>query len=210
MLKLLCVRLSLLLLLPLFCATASAQDMSIFGMRLGEPLTILECARDKHGYRISSDSGCYKRTSIYGYLNDKKYDKKNPPPPLGTEHVEIHFPFSERPQIVSSVGVMALVIDSKLEGIGFNTLGITDDDSVLEKLKEKYGTPTAFIPNKVQNRMGASFEAFVASWVFPDLYVTFQSVTNKLDSGLVNIDTKKGKEHREQALKELQKDRRPL
>ncbi len=97
-----------------------------------------------------------------------------------------------------------------LEGIGFSTLGIADGDLVLEKLKEKYGEPTAFVPSKAQNRMGASYDAFVASWVFPNLHVTFQSVTNKLDSGLVNVDTKKGRDWRDQRLKELLKDKRPL
>lgn len=190
-------------------AQTNSPDSSVFGIPLAVPITVPECARDKDRYEIFPKNVCYKRWTVYTY--NKKYDSKNPAPPLGNgESLMISFPYAEKPSIMSGSDMMATVLDGKIEGVGFNTYGISSDDEALEKLSAKYGEPKSLIKNKVQNRMGASYDAFVAFWEFPDLFVTFESVATSLDSGLVNISTKKGKEYRDAALKELLKDKRPL
>jgi hypothetical protein len=190
-------------------AQSNSTDSSVFGIPLAVPITIPECAKDKDRYEVLLKNVCYQRWTVYTY--GKKYDSKNPAPTLGNgESLMISFPYSEKPSIMKGFEMMATVLDGKIEGVGFNTYGISSDDEALEKLKAKYGEPKSLIKNKVQNRMGASYDAFVAFWEFPDLYVTFESVATSLDSGLVNISTKKGKEYRDAALKELLKDKRPL
>jgi len=81
---------------------------------------------------------------------------------------------------------------------------------VLEKLKEKYGTPKALLPKRVQTRLGASINAFTAVWELSDMTVLFESVYGTLDQGWVIIDTKKGAGWRVEQMRKLLKDNRPL
>jgi hypothetical protein len=207
----------LVLVTLIFCANATAQDMSVFGMRFGQSLSIPECPTEGYSidYELFPNHVCYARLMIYerfGAEVFKRYDKKHPPPtlpPLGTEEVRISYPILDRPEI-SNTTVAAILIDGRLEGISFGTRGIADADSILEKLKAKYGASPTIVSAKVQNRLGASFNTFYALWIFPDLRVGFHSVSDTLDAGLVIIDTKKGNEWREQRLKETSKDKRPL
>lgn len=193
------------------CSSVAAQDMTVFNMQLGTPMAIPECLQDKYleSYELYPKRTCYERVLVRSAI--KKFDKKNPPPLLGTEEIQIDYPYSDRPEIVSAGGfVTAIVIDTKLEGISFSTSGITDAQAVLEKLKAKYGAPTALVPQKVRTRLGGQFETFIAEWVFQDVSVVFRSVTSNLDSGLVVIDTKKGRAWRVQRLTELLRDKNPL
>jgi len=174
-----------------------ASDMTVFGLTLGEPLSIPECPKSGDTSYKSSATVCYRLNAFDG---DKLDDVNR----------YIIFPFNDSPSISKFNVVPALVLDGKLEGIGFNTNGTQNDEAVLEKLKEKYGEPTTIKRGTVQNRLGATFNKFTAIWLFSNLYVGFQSVTTKIDSGLVNIDTTKGFNYREAKLKELTKDKRPL
>ncbi len=185
----------------------SAQDMKVFGIPLGQPFTIAECEPAIYGYKGDTTSVCFDRLSESAKRKDKK---KQVSEPVVNDLVKVRFPITEGPGLIAGDGFLARILDGKLEGIGFNTLGVSNADSVLKKLKEKYGSPTTLVSRKVQNRLGASFDAIEASWAFPDLYVTFDSAVYWLDSGLVNIDTKKGKEWRDNEMKNLLKDKRPL
>lgn len=207
-------------LLLLFSATVvTAQDTSsVFGMRLGQPLTIPECERNEYLWYVGSNT-CYKRDpKIYGVPEDKKFDmkyiknytKNNPPPALGTEQVEISFSASDWPQYISPSNTSALLIDARLEGMQFFTFGVSNADLMLERLKTKYGASTSFLPLKVKNGLGLPFDAFIASWRLPNLVVTFYSVETSLDHGRVTIDTGKGDAWRMQRLKESLKDKNPL
>jgi hypothetical protein len=57
---------------------------------------------------------------------------------------------------------------------------------------------------------GGTFEAFVAAWSVDGIEVKLNSVSSSLESGLINIDTKKGSEYRRKAIEELTKDKHPL
>lgn len=198
---------------------APGQDMTaIFGMQFGQPLTIPECPTEgKYSieYKSFVNYICYQRLGRYGRLGVsvfKQYDKKNPPPslpPLETEEVSINYPSSERPEITNTT-VGAIIINTKLEGVSFGTRGIVDASSVLDRLKAKYGPSPTVVNTKVQNRLGASFDAFYAVWILPNLRVGFHSVSDTIDRGLVVIDTDKGNEWREKQLKERLKDKNPL
>jgi hypothetical protein len=174
--------------------------MTVFGLALGQDFSLPECKKSSYGYSIATDYVCYER--LFG--------KEKLSHPIVTETVMVRFPISESPSIAKGGVINVRIIDGKLEGIAFNTMGTRDADVVLGKLKEKYGEPKVFIPKTVQNRLGASFDAFDAAWSRPDLQVLFQSVSSSLDSGLVTIDTKKGSDDRSKILRELTKDKRPL
>jgi hypothetical protein len=174
-----------------------APDTKVFGLQIGAELNLAECQRTKLSKNNFIYSGgdqlwCYER-----------HDKAKDGAPVVNETILIKFPFRDRPQIASGMSLVGQVMDGKLEGIGFNTLGVTDADDVLQKLTEKYGTPSSSRRYEVQNRLGAKFTTVQAVWNFSNLVVIFDGVASSLDSGLVTIDTPRCKAAREQRLEEL-------
>jgi len=183
-----CVSTLILLLALATTVEADAADHTVFGFALGEPLNLPECERTSMGYSFVTTVTCFRPPSFY----DSKDEFRT---------FTILFPSNESPSIVSGGGVLGLVIDRRLEGIGFSAEGVSN---------QEYGEPRVFAPKIVKNRLGASFEAFDAIWETQDLHITFESISSAIDSGVVRIDTRKGKEARDRALKEMLKDRRPL
>lgn len=184
---------------------AIGADMDVFGIPLGTKFEISECEKKIIGnsvmYRLPK-SICYERVGLD--------DKKRATTPVVNEKVLIKFPISETPTITKNSAVLGIVLEGNLEGIGFDTTGVTGQTKVLNVLKQKYGEPTQFLPRKVQNRMGATYDVFDASWSLPELDILFQSVAGKIDSGLVVVDTKKGSEYRKQILQESTIKHRPM
>src|SRR5256714_9713123 len=103
-----------------------AQDRSsVFGVRLGQPLTMPECERNEYLHYVGTNT-CYKRDEkLYAVPEDKKWDKKyikkyvqnNQPPPLGTEEVMISFSTVDSPQYINPFYTSLLLIDGNVEGI---------------------------------------------------------------------------------------------
>jgi hypothetical protein len=200
------------LLATALCGPTVAQEMSVFGISLGEPLALPECEKSEppssaNGYRYEPRPK--PRQACFISLAELKIH----------DRVAIDFPENERPTVTRGggwFGVEATLIDGKVEGIKFGTFGIRNDSLVLEALTTKYGKPTDLITSKVQNGFGASFDVSTASWLLPGpvdpkLTVVFRSsCSDKLDEGCVTIDTKKGHAWRKQKLDEKSKDRRPL
>lgn len=182
-----------------FLSPVWADDMIAFGMPLGQDFSIPECEGASHGYNITANHVCFER------ISSDKYG-----PIVSDDTVKVRFPFEEAPSIAIGGIVIATVIDGKLEWLSFNTAGINDAETVLTKLKEKYGEPTTFLPRTVKTRIGASFQVFDCDWTRENIYVFFQSVSGSLESGLVQIATKKGAEHHDAVIKNLLKDKRPL
>src|SRR5687767_4273408 len=148
-----------------------AVDMTVFGFSFGQPFTLPECERTSYGYKIDIRNVCFERLS-----DSKSKNRKNQAlEPMVNETVKVRFPVLDGPQIVKGDGFLALILNGKLEGIGFNTLGVRNADSVLQTLKQKFGAPATVVSKKVRNVMGASFDAFHATWALSDLYITFDS-----------------------------------
>lgn len=179
---------------------AYADETTVFGIPLGQDFSLPECKKKSYGYSIGTDQICFERIS----------GKEKETGPIITESVMVRFPITEAPAIVKGNVLLARVIDGKLEGLAFDTMGIRNADIVLAKLKEKFGEPKVVLPGTVKNRLGASFETYDVAWSVQNIVVLFKSVTGSLDSGLVHIDTRKGSEDRSRAIKEITKDRLPL
>ena len=179
--------------------TKNADD-SVFGMRLGEKFSIPECAHLKKSnlYAENDPAPCYERI---GSTWDKKARHDSP---VTNDTVTILFPFSQRPPIISGLKISAQIVDGHLESIGFNTMGLQTQDQTLSTLKEKYGDPTSLTELKKQNNFGATFDSHFSVWKFEKFTVVFQGTTDRFDSGLVNIDTKKGADYRSALLKKSQ------
>ena len=178
-----------------------AESETVFGsLSLGAALDINECPRSGRSYSLRTTDICYEKSSSRINSSNETAD--------GT--VMIRFPFSSTPSIVSGGVVVGQLIDGRLEGIGFNTRGIHNQDLVLEALTNRFGSPSAYKKRMAQNNAGASNEVFDAVWNTGTLVITYQSVTRTFDVGLVNINTKTGQAAQDSALKRLSQDKRPL
>jgi hypothetical protein len=179
--------------------TQSADD-SVFGMHLGEKFSIPECVHLKKSnlYAENDSAPCYERIGLT-WGKKAQHDSL-----LTNDTVTIRFPFSQRPPIISGLKISAQIVDGNLESIGFNTMGLQTQDQTLSALKEKYGDPTSLTELKKQNNFGATFDSHFSVWKFEKFTVVFQGTTDRVDSGLVNIDTKKGADYRSALLKKSQ------
>jgi len=202
-LKSLFIKIAWLLVIPVFSSLAMATDMNIFGLPLGKKFIVPECKKIKNGqqvvYRISGNEVCFEKLPADALTSDE----------LIKDSVIINFPKSEGTKIISGYRMLALILDGKLEGAGFNTDGAYNSGMVFENLKGKYGAPTGLIEKVVENRQGNTFDTFYAIWNLSDLFVSFQSVRNSLNNGLVSIYTKRGKKWKDERLRKLTKDRFP-
>lgn len=173
-----------------------AKDQSddlktVFGIKIGERLSIPECEKNldrplkpkEEDFNSGTYEFCYAQ---FGHLFDN--ESNTPPLITGEIHVEPTTMLGG-PKLARLGGFNGLIIDGVLEEIEFYTWGIEAQDIVFDALKEKYGKPFKYEPKNVQNKMGARYEAFDATWQFDDLNVIFFSVENKLDSGRVIIST---------------------
>jgi hypothetical protein len=178
-------------------------DMTIFGLLLAQRFDIPECPKMKLGKSVTY-SGATKAICF-----QRGYGKENQSGPVEGS-VSIEFPIMDLPLGVTGGSVGGTIIDGRLEGVIVGTSGLSVQYVMLGKLKDKYGEPSRFVLSKAQNRLGATFDTFTATWTFENLLVVFDGVDGSLDHGLITIGTKKGAEYREHQLKELFKDRRPF
>ncbi len=206
MLKKITLVLSSFLITFLVCSNIFATDMTVFGLKLGEKFDLAEC--DKYPkievYQINKKGVCFQRSEVKYPIRDKKPSTS----PIVNDLVWISFPTNEYPDVANDI--RAVVIDGNLESIIFFTDGVKNGEFVLESLTRKYGKPTNLISSKVQNGLGATFDAYVAEWTFDNLFVVFKSVTDTIKYGRAEINTKKHKEIEEKKLKDLNKNKRIL
>lgn len=152
-------------------SSGAAPDTKVFGLQIGAELSLPECEQIKIGkaftYSESQQHWCYERINGTGM-------------PLPNEAIVIKFPLNEWPRIVSGLSLVGQLIDGRLEGIGFNTFGLRDAADVLQKLTDKYGSPSSSERYEVQNRLGAKFTTVRAIWNFSNLVVAFSGVSDTL------------------------------
>jgi len=183
--------LALTVLLALTASIAPAQskqaDATVFGFRLGERLSIPECARlTKKSiiYAENDNSPCFER--ILSPL------EKLHPPLSANETITIFFPIGQDPSMISGRTILGQLVEGNLESIGFSTRGIENQDEILASLVAKYGDAGTLTEEEKQNAFGATFDSHLAIWSFSNLSVIFQGTTDRVDAGAVNIDTPKG------------------
>lgn len=179
-------------LLVLWTTAAYAADVSVFGLKLGQPLPPMpECERSARGdYAETTRQTCFQSKFRGG-------------------RISIKFPYKQKPQIVAEDTIYCIVVDGILEGIQFETLGISLANRVLTELTNKYGKPLLVQRPIIQNRMGAQFDSVDAVWHLPNLRVSFYGVMHRLDSGMVYIHTLKG-DAENRRMETLSRDPKPL
>lgn len=179
-----------------------AEIEIVFGtLELGGLMDYDECPKTGRSYSPRTENICYEK------LSSTKTNSYNE---AVDGSVMIRFPFSSKPSIVSGGVVVGQMIEGRLEGLGFNTRGIHNQDEVIAALISRFGSPSSYKKRMAQNNAGASFEVFDAVWSTANLVITYQSATRTFDVGLVNINTQIGQAAQDAALKHLSRDKRPL
>jgi hypothetical protein len=164
-----------------------APTKSVYGIQLGEPLTIKECPTEtwiqRKNYKSlsKSDVPCFKH--ILG----------NPGEPLPAKmtwlEVFINDPYEDN---------FIKTLDGRVEEFSITTLGQSTQASDLEKLIQKYGKPHVSGNETLMNGYGAKYESLYAEWHFKDLEIRFDGILSKRDSGQITIKTSTFKEYERQ------------
>jgi len=178
--------------LGVLAGAASATDLSVFGINLGQAPTLPECPFRLSGGRLK----LYDTLPAATCIQDAR-----PLTGYGQPAREVTFGRGEAPTI-AKWGRAFLLQDSsgQVIGIHFLTLGLQTQDVVLAQLKAKYGPPTTITPRTIRTAVGGPFETFDAKWVFEDLIVNFRAADGAIDRGDVTVDLPAGATLRQQWL----------
>lgn len=160
--------------------TASAADMTVFGLELGKPLNLPICDADsvRKGFWTGVDQPCVYDVSGRSLLDDD----------LG----HIRYPVRESPDIVRGADVGVVIAGGKLAGVSFVTAGYDSADFVLKRLIEKYKKPSRIDRKVLVNRLGGPVRRLTALWNLPGLTVVFQADDDLSGTGMVLIETAAG------------------
>jgi hypothetical protein len=153
-----------LLFLLAFQTNAQQSNNTVFGLELGDVMSIPECQLNKKTRVYVPEIGsCFKRDQVRDQ-SGKFVDAEGP---LGDERLEIYFAYESKPEIVSGFKIFGTVRAGKLTSIGTRTGGVGTQAQDLAQLEQKYGKPTRLQPQSLQNVMGARYEGILAEWELP-------------------------------------------
>lgn len=187
------------LLLGLLSTATLAADLTVFGLKLGEPIPLPECPWNAtFRYAPATKEPCM----IYGRATDRR-DPASP-------DRRIDFPYSQSPSLSAKGYVFGTVVNGRLEAVTIPTRGINAIPSTMAALQAKYGEPSSVRKYAVQNRVGAQFESATATWEFPELSVVYLGTVGVLDEGEIIISTPTGTAERDRQNEQRNRDRRPL
>lgn len=151
-------------------------DLNVFGLlKIGEKITLPECSKES----FIVESPC--RSSEFK------------PKDGVSVYITIAVPYSEKPAITADNKISSEVINDIVEGVTFYTNETEDRESIITKLKEKYGAPST--SNETETL-----------WTFDNLVVRFYFDKR----GFVIIDSPENWKRRQAYLKGIKDKRRSL
>lgn len=181
-----------------FQMSANAQDLSVFGMKLGGAFTIPECnlvlkeaqylneygglmgklTKKKYWqykYDPNITSQCFKRPDLEKIEFKKKEEIPALPLPKPQAFVTVVSPENAKPALTADGDFYAYILsDGNLDGVIFK-INKNESNAVFETLKQKYGNNVKVTPMKWQNSTGAVYDYYIADWSMPKLTIKFQS-----------------------------------
>ncbi len=176
--------------------TSFAQDMTVFGLVLGEALSIPECQKRGTGpttyYPHFDKNTCYERK----FPNNYNYSR------LQNEFIDVYFESQKTPWFLKYGYLDAQIVDGKLERVSIYTNGLETGRDFLNILKEKYGTPTSYEQFTVQNKLGTTFDSFYSEWDLEGIYLHFDPAFGSLDHGAALIETRENHKRRMKLIEE--------
>jgi hypothetical protein len=187
-------------------AKTKETDTTVFGIHLGEKLSIPECKRAK--YPVGNSPYDLVNTSAVRCFWRDDAGTVKPNAPVVTAGVTILFPTKDQPEIIVPIDhIGGQVVDDNLEYVTIPTCGLDCQDAALAMLKEKYGEPSSLTEENKENRFGAVFTSHFAEWSqFTNLTVVFHGTRGRTDEGIIYIMTDKGQDF---LLKHQQKPQGP-
>jgi hypothetical protein len=195
------MKLILVLAIAVLCGAAHAQsvDRSVFGVELGKPLNVPECAKRKSAGGTME----FYLSSIEITANCFHIERGN------DRFLDI--PMKQQPMILNAGSSPRLIIiDGNVEAVHFTTYGMREEQQTFDALVAKYGAPTRVEPGATQTLNGAQFTTRDAYWQLPDLHVSYWSVTDRVTSGRVIVETDRGRAAAAQELKRRGDERQKL
>ena len=171
------------LLLSLLTGPSAAADISVFGLDLGKPFLLPECAitswERRNSYNFSTNTVCYRRVESVGSNVGKPFSRAD-------DYVDIIWPRGSEPQTAKYNSVTAFIIDGNLEQVVFGTYGLDAQARDIKILTDKFGPPSKGGPTIGQNGYGATFQVIHAEWNLDGVSVEYDSA-----GGAVRILTSK-------------------
>jgi hypothetical protein len=163
--------------LPIFscCFVASAAlaapagpvPISLYGVRLGAPLSLPECPLSEQ------QEMCYQRLDTLTPVSS------------GHHEVSVYFASGGMPSISSSRRFTVTLMDGAVEQITISTRGLSAQSEAMLQLSQKFGKPTLADVSKVQNNFGAQYEKVTAVWRIGPDWVRFFGMSDRLDEGII-------------------------
>jgi len=176
------------------CFEASAVDMTVYGIEIGAPFRMAECAYVWSGYLKQYQSPREPCLQAMYPIEDVPIKGASP-------DVQVHFPVNDLPRALAPAKfITPLVIGEKLALLTIPTDGIDSQAQIYADLTAKYGKPSSRWASTLQNGFGAKYVAVLARWELPGLRVEFVGAANRIDTGVIRIGTPAG--HREAARQE--------
>lgn len=180
-----------------------AAAHSIYGLELGQPLSLKECPKSgiagSYSYSVAPVP-CYRGSPVRAA------------PVQPQDAVMVAFPYGKIPAQSSTNMVGVFVIDDVLQLVVINTQGVATQDAVFDDLVGKYGKPSVSQRLAITTGYGKPAGGILASWDEGEpLQVNFFGVAGSYGTGLLLIGTKRGQEERAERMKKaLASQKTPL
>ena len=160
----------------------SASLTTIFGLRLGEPLSIAECPR----HRLSN--GSFSELTYDPDPHQICYEPDIQLRDAPWRRGGFNFPIDRIPLIMQGHYGFTIIIDGRLEGVEIDTLDHTNTDAIIGELTQKYGPPTS-VERDREDIGGVPVPDVVATWRRRSVTVEYRSVDQSLDHGALRVMT---------------------
>lgn len=175
-------------LITLASASASAADMSVFGIEIGAPIALQECSyKQVKAVQMKLYEGRQTNTCVQDASTLKGY---------GEPVRRIVFSEAEAPAIVKHNRLFVIEKDGALSGIHFLTPGLAAQELVLKQLSDKYGKPTS-LSRYMAETAAVPIPAISATWDLGGLLVKFEGASGGVEYGEVFIDAPAARQLRE-------------
>lgn len=172
-------------------AAANAAPISVFGITIGEPLSIPMCAVKPLG---DGELAKYKSNArpsagaCWGHQQEAKIGT-----PIADGTVSILFNFDETMPPMLWNRMEAQVLGGKVQYLTFNTQGLKTQSVDAATLIGKFGKPSKMDTLELQNGFGAKFEALKVEWrVNPSVTASFAGWSEDRGQGVFSIGTAAG------------------
>jgi hypothetical protein len=155
---------------------------TVFGMELGKPLAIPMCKRkmmpggylSKYTYEDDPAETCYEPDI---QLSDAPWRRGS-----------VDFPLSRTPSFLALNTGFTLIVDGKLEGLQFSTLGHANTNAIIGELTAKFGRPSS-VSRTTSTISGIAVPAIEAEWRLPTLHVSYRNIDTEVEHGFLEIET---------------------